>query len=87
MSQGKQIAVPSVSVSQPTAVRVESQVALVTTPYTRMAPADWIKNRLQWHDLLTELVKHSKESQGPIRDFTVSEQFTALVSFLAPHKR
>ena len=87
MSQGKQIVVPSVSMSQPTAVRVESQAALVTTPYTCMAPADWMKNRLQWHDLLTELVKQSKELQGPIRDITTSGQFTDLVRFVAPTSR
>jgi hypothetical protein len=49
-----------------------------------MAHTDWTKNRQQWHSLLLELAKHSNELQGPIRDITVSEQFTALVSFLAP---
>ncbi len=39
---------------------------------------------MQWHNLLTELVILTKESQGRIRDITVSEQFSALVTFLAP---
>ncbi len=68
MSQGKQTVVPSVSGSQPSAVRIESQAALGTTPYTRMAPTEFTKNKLQWHSLLLELAKHSKETQGPIKD-------------------
>jgi hypothetical protein len=83
-SQGKQTVVPSVSVSQPTTARVENQTALVTTPYTRMAPAEWLKNRLQWYSILIELLKHSKESQGPIKVITDSDQFSALVRFFAP---
>ncbi|MFN9915314.1 MAG: hypothetical protein ACK53L_22180, partial [Pirellulaceae bacterium] len=43
-----------------------------------------MKNKLQWHSLLLELAKHSKETQGPIKDITDSDQFSALVSFLAP---
>ena len=39
---------------------------------------------MQWHNLLTELVQLTKEAQGPIRDITVSAQFSALVNFLAP---
>jgi hypothetical protein len=82
MSQGKQTVVPSDSVSEPTITRVERKTALVTTPNTRMA--EWLKNRLQWYSLLIELVKHSKESQGPIKVKTDSDQFSALVSFLGP---
>jgi len=84
VSQGKQTVVPSVSGSQPSAVRIESQAAVGTTPYTRMAPTEFMKNKLQWHSLLLELAKHSKETLGPIKDITDSDQFSALVSFLAP---
>ena len=84
MSQGIQTVVPSVSGSQPAAVRIESQAALGTAPYTRMAPTELMKNKLQWHSLLLELAKHSKETQGPIKDITDSDQFSALISFLAP---
>ena len=76
MSQAIQTVVPSVSGSQPAAVRIESQAALGTAPYTRMAPTELMKNKLQWHSLLLELAKHSKETQGPIKDITDSDQFS-----------
>ena len=43
-----------------------------------------MSSRLQWHSLLTELVQLTKDSQGRSREITVSDQFSALVSFLAP---
>ena len=84
LSQVKHTAIPSVSVSQPKAVGVESQAARERTPHTRIAPTDWMSSRLQWHSLLTELVQLTKDSQGRTREITVSDQFSALVSFLAP---
>ena len=83
-SHGKKTAIPSVSVTQPTTVGAGSQAARVHTPYTRIAPTEWMSSRLQWHSLLTELIQLTKETQGRARDITVSDQFSALVSFLAP---